>query len=159
MHITSLMRCDIDWVCELDQTVYEKHWSKEGFVQELNNPYVKNVAIRENLTSKSQGVAYLFYSLLGLDCYITNIVVSPSHRRRGLAKKMIQEVIRRAGLDHQKRVVLDVRVSNHIAISLYRSLGFLVLAERNGFYSDGENAYTMEIELHLKLKQSGNDSF
>ena len=41
MHITSLMRCDIDWICELDQKAYKKYWSKEGFVQELNNPYVK----------------------------------------------------------------------------------------------------------------------
>jgi ribosomal-protein-alanine N-acetyltransferase len=42
-----------------------------------------------------------------------------------------------------ERVVLEVRVSNHAAISLYEKFGFKKVAQRPRYYADGENADIM----------------
>ncbi|WP_054842224.1 GNAT family N-acetyltransferase [Vulcanisaeta distributa] len=47
------------------------------------------------------------------------------------------------GIDH---VILEVRVSNTPAITLYRKLGFDVNGVLRSYYNDGEDAYLMILE-------------
>ena len=65
---------------------------------------------------------------------ITNIAVSPEHRRRGFG-----EAVTRALLDYAAErgivsVSLEVRESNAAAIALYEKLGFERRGVRKGFY-------------------------
>jgi ribosomal-protein-alanine acetyltransferase len=72
---------------------------------------------------------------------ILNVAVDPPFRRRGVARKLIQEVF--AG--HRGNVFLEVRQSNLAARKLYHSLGFETIAIRKGYYSDsGEPAIVMK---------------
>jgi ribosomal-protein-alanine N-acetyltransferase len=72
---------------------------------------------------------------------ILNIAVDPRFRRRGVARKLIQEVL--AGFEGT--VFLEVRQSNAAARKLYHSLGFETMAVRKEYYSDsGEAAIVMK---------------
>jgi len=72
---------------------------------------------------------------------ILNVAVDPPFRRRGVARKLIQEVF--AG--HRGNVFLEVRQSNVAARKLYHSLGFETIAIRKDYYSDsGEPAIVMK---------------
>ena len=42
-----------------------------------------------------------------------------------------------------KRIILQVRISNEIAISLYKSLGFKVNKVSEKYYENEENTYEM----------------
>jgi len=58
-----------------------------------------------------------------------------------------------------KVVVLEVRPSNHHALTLYESFGFRVVGRRHGYYYDtGEDALVMEIALSAQPTSPGNQA-
>ncbi|BDA79874.1 hypothetical protein LPTSP3_g28040 [Leptospira kobayashii] len=64
------------------------------------------------------------------DClYLGHIAVSESERKKGIAKEMMRYAI--SANPKSKKISLDVSVENEPAISLYKSLGFQVIATRN----------------------------
>jgi polysaccharide biosynthesis protein PslH len=60
---------------------------------------------------------------------ILNLAVDPQHRRRGIAMRLIEQELSRAGT-----WFLEVRESNAAAIELYQMLGFRVAGRREGYY-------------------------
>ncbi|AXA52293.1 N-alpha-acetyltransferase 10/11 [Malassezia restricta] len=81
--------------------------------------------------------------------HVTSISVLRSHRRLGLANKLMklsQTAMRDVfGANH---VSLHVRESNRAAISLYtQALGFQVQGTEASYYADGENALSMRLLL------------
>lgn len=74
---------------------------------------------------------------------ITSVAVSPDHRRKGLALKMIQK-FESLLPDDTENIFLEARESNHAARSLYEKSGFSVISVRKNFYrSPLENAVVM----------------
>ena len=60
-----------------------------------------------------------------------NIAVADTHRRRGIARMLVEELIRQ--LDAYQ-LTLEVRASNSPAIALYESLGFVQVGLRKNYY-------------------------
>ena len=60
-----------------------------------------------------------------------NIAVAEHCRRRGIARMLVEELIRR--LDAYQ-LSLEVRASNSPAIALYESLGFTQVGLRKNYY-------------------------
>ena len=60
-----------------------------------------------------------------------NIAVGEGFRRRGIARMLVEELIRR--LDAYQ-LTLEVRASNAPAIALYESLGFTQVGLRKNYY-------------------------
>ncbi len=61
---------------------------------------------------------------------ILNLAVAPDQRRRGIARRLLQEELLRAGGEWY----LEVRESNAAAIGLYASVGFKIAGRRPGYY-------------------------
>ncbi len=83
----------------------------------------------------------------GLKARVASLAVLPSDRRRGLGRRLLDEVLSRLRDRDVSSVVLEVRPSNEPAQNLYRDLGFELVGVKPGYYSDGEDAYVMELEL------------
>ncbi|KIK57561.1 hypothetical protein GYMLUDRAFT_172553 [Collybiopsis luxurians FD-317 M1] len=84
--------------------------------------------------------------------HINSISVMRSHRRLGLAKKLM-ELSQEAMISVYKAnyVSLHVRETNKAAIGLYRdTLGFEAVEVEKGYYADGENAYMMRLNLKIE---------
>jgi len=75
--------------------------------------------------------------------HIVSIAVLPQARRQGAAKALINKALEGMAYYRAKQGFLEVRVTNEIAISLYKQLGFEITRTINGYYSDGEDAYVM----------------
>lgn len=75
--------------------------------------------------------------------HIVSIAVLPQARRKGAAKALIIRALEGMTYYRAKQGFLEVRVTNEIAISLYKQLGFEITRTINGYYSDGEDAYVM----------------
>ena len=75
--------------------------------------------------------------------HITTIGVAPEHRRRGLAERMLAELDRSLIERGITSIVLEVRVGNTAAQSLYRTCGFLITQQISQYYNDGEDGYLM----------------
>ena len=65
---------------------------------------------------------------------ITNIAVSPSYRRSGVAEALLKELERRARLKDVTVFFLEVRQSNEAAKRLYEKLGYSPIGVRKRFY-------------------------
>lgn len=79
---------------------------------------------------------------------IMNVAVRKEYRRKGVAGKLMKELLSRAEKRGAARFILEVREGNLPAIRLYESLGFLHAGRRRNFYSDpAEDALIMIKEI------------
>ena len=81
--------------------------------------------------------------------HITSLSVMRTHRRLGLAEKLMRQSQRAmAEIYGAQYVSLHVRVSNVAALHLYRdTLGFTVDKTEAKYYADGEDAFSMRMDL------------
>ncbi|MDQ7039281.1 MAG: ribosomal protein S18-alanine N-acetyltransferase [Aquificota bacterium] len=126
-------------------------WSEEAMQREFRLPY----SLRFVVESGGEIVAYAFVWLIKGEAFLMTLAVAPEWRGKGVGKWFLRKIVER--LKGKAEVVsLDVRKSNIPAIRLYRSLGFKVVRERLRFYSDGENALLMELQLD-KIEMHAGD--
>ncbi len=78
---------------------------------------------------------------------IMSIAVKKEFRRRGIGKMLLREAIKKAKEKGSRRLLLEVRVSNVAAQQLYKKFGFRVVGVLESYYSDGESAYLMNLDL------------
>lgn len=81
--------------------------------------------------------------------HITSLSVMRTHRRLGIAEKLMRNSQRAmAEVFNAEYVSLHVRMSNNAALHLYRdTLGFTVEKTESKYYADGEDAYAMRMDL------------
>lgn len=87
--------------------------------------------------------------------HITSLSVMRTHRRLGIAERLMRMSQRAMGeVYNADYVSLHVRMSNTAALHLYRdTLGFEVEKIENKYYADGEDAYAMRMDLKdLQIK-------
>jgi ribosomal-protein-alanine N-acetyltransferase len=87
----------------------------------------------------------------GRTCRVLSIGVSPEDRRRGIATRMMQAaeaISRERGMT---TIRLEVSTRNFGAIELYRALGYRTDGVLYGYYSWGEDAYSMGKSVSERL--------
>ena len=78
------------------------------------------------------------------ECYIANVAVKSTHRKKGYGQLLIENALTVAEDNSCAFITLEVRISNSPAISLYEKCGFEKVGERKNFYScPTENALIM----------------
>ncbi|EEH07161.1 conserved hypothetical protein [Histoplasma capsulatum G186AR] len=95
--------------------------------------------------------------------HITSLSVMRTHRRLGIAERLMKMSQRAMAESHRAEYVsLHVRVSNNAALHLYRdTLGFEVEKIEAKYYADGEDAYAMRMNLRslwIKEERGGGTS-
>jgi ribosomal-protein-alanine N-acetyltransferase len=82
------------------------------------------------------------------ELHLTDLGVTAAARRRGLARGLVNELVREGRQLGSRVVLLEVRASNAPALALYRALGFEELDRRARYYADtGEDAVVMQLVL------------
>ncbi|MGQ9759718.1 MAG: ribosomal protein S18-alanine N-acetyltransferase [Candidatus Methanomethylicaceae archaeon] len=79
--------------------------------------------------------------------HVVSIAVKKDLRGRGIGKNLLTEIINRLKAMGAKKIRIEVRESNTVAISLYRKMGFVEKERVVGYYPDGETALVMFLEL------------
>lgn len=132
--IRELMMEDIDQVCALEEMVFSMPWHKQSFIEMVENKdalyLVAEEADRPGIVLACCGLR----SIVG-EGDISNVVVHPDHRKQGIARQMLTELLKRGNEQFGiKAYTLEVRKSNEAAIRLYRHLGFVSEGIRRNFY-------------------------
>jgi ribosomal-protein-alanine N-acetyltransferase len=82
------------------------------------------------------------------ELHLTDLGVTASFRRRGLARLLLSALRAEGMRDGARVILLEVRESNAPALGLYEALGFVELDRRARYYDDtGEDAVVMQLEL------------
>lgn len=79
--------------------------------------------------------------------HLISIAVMPRFQHQGIGEALMREVMNALVGYEAKEFYLEVRVTNAVAVGLYRKLGFQVSRLLQGYYSDGEDAYLMSRKL------------
>lgn len=74
---------------------------------------------------------------------VENIAVSEAYRKSGVGSAILKELCRQAKDRGAKKVFLEVRVSNYIAMKMYLKCGFVGVYARTRYYTDGEDCLVM----------------
>ncbi len=76
--------------------------------------------------------------------HVVSVAVLPKFRRAGLGIKLMNNAMEALKTDYEaKEIILEVRVTNLPAISLYEKLGFEKIRTIKTYYRDGEAAMLM----------------
>jgi [ribosomal protein S18]-alanine N-acetyltransferase len=78
---------------------------------------------------------------------ILMLAVKESYRKQGIGSSLLTDFINEMKQQNVTNVELEVRTSNKRALRFYQARGFLLQEMLQGFYQNGENAYSMRKEL------------
>jgi len=118
-----------------------ENYTKETFKHLLTEPDILSYQIR---TAENQMVGFVFIAVHNEKIgHITTIGVAPEHRKRGLAKLLLQQAEKALKVRDFDSVVLEVRVSNYIAQNLYHRLDYNIIQKLENYYTNSEDAYMM----------------
>ena len=97
-----------------------------------------------NITASNYVAGYVITGFMTDEAHILGIAVRGSLRGKGIGELLLISSIEIAIRNQSRVSTLEVRVSNHVAQSLYTKYGFKQVGERKGYYTDNhENAYIM----------------
>ncbi len=140
LELIELNDTHIDEVAEIEKNTFPMPWSKDAFQKELDNKTAKYFVA----SFEGQVVGYGGVWNVSNEGFITNIAVREEFKKLGIGKKIVTKLIDYIKQDNGIGISLEVRVSNAIAIDLYKKLGFEIEGTRKNFYSDNnEDAYVM----------------
>ena len=122
-----------------------ENYTKQIFKYLLTDPQILSYKI---VTAEKRIAGFIFISFKNESVgHITTIGIAPEHRKRGLAKKLLEHAensLRKKGFDS---IVLEVRVSNYIAQNLYHRLDYTIIQKIYNYYGNDEDAYLMSKNL------------
>lgn len=128
---------DAQQMAALDRICFTVPWSLESFEQELT-VNDKAIYIVAEIDGQLAGYAGMWQILD--EGHITNVAVSPEHRRQGIAAAVLNTLIVEGGRRGIRAFTLEVRASNVAAQELYRGFGFQTAGIRPGYYEDNKEA-------------------
>lgn len=137
--VIAMEREHISQVAEIEKICFSEPWSEETVLDAFEKGTKFFVATLGSLV-----VGYVGISCIIDEGYITNIAVLPEYRNKGIATALLNRLFSLASDTALSFISLEVRESNHNAISLYEKMEFKNEGLRKNFYSNPkENALIM----------------
>ena len=127
----------IDEVYEIDKASVPIPWSKNSIEEEMNNMLAKFIVAKDD--EKVVGFAMCWYVMD--ECHIGNIAVLPEYRKQKIATRLLDNLLEDCKKHGTNYLMLEVRVSNQPAISLYKKLGFEETVVRKKYYKNPDGTY------------------
>lgn len=135
---------DIDFIASAVEAGFVDGWNKNMILSAINGGRF------HALIAEECGVLIGFLTYTnGLDGVfdLEDLFVLPSQRKKGAGGALVSEFIDLARERGGKKIFLEVRKNNAVAVSLYGKFGFEKISERAKYYADGETAEVMLKEI------------
>ena len=126
--IRFMTRTDVEDVFAIESMVNDFSWSRSILLDCLRVGYGCFVL---EVSGSVEG--FVIISIVNNECHFLNLCISSKYQSKGYGKKLIEFVIFIAQ-QKCKRLWLEVRQSNFIAINLYKNLGFEQISIRKNYY-------------------------
>lgn len=144
MRIRKLVLEDAPAIAELEKRCFSDPWSEKSIASEVHNPLAYWLVAEDG----GEILGYIGSQSVLDAADVMNLAVSPDHRRKGIGEKLIKALTRHLQEHGVIALLLEVRVSNAPAISLYEKLGFVQVGRRPRYYTNPrEDALILRKEL------------
>ena len=153
---------DLTDVAAMEKEMFSDAWSVEALTDSIRYPYnhillistegeIRPLVSEEDVADsfvvgeeEQKTAGYLIYADPSEEAELHRIAVRPEYQRRGLAGKLMAELLRRTGnltQDEQpetKSIFPEVRAGNVAALALYSACDFQEIDRRKNYYHDPE---------------------
>jgi tRNA threonylcarbamoyladenosine biosynthesis protein TsaB len=146
LRIDQLTSADLGPLDVIERRCFPHPWSPAMYAEELRRGADDGVHLAaRDAAQQGRLVGAALGARIGDSWHIMNVLVDPTMRRRGIAARLVEELLRQTGeLGAGDGWTLEVRTGNTGAIELYERLGFVNSGVRPGYYTDtGEDALIM----------------
>lgn len=124
---------DLETVVAMEAANRPAPWTESVFRDELS---AEN---RIYLAADQDGVVgWGGLMLVGDEAHVTNLLVDPEWRRRGIGLELMLALIEAAVSEGARHLTLEVRSTNEEARRLYARLGLAPVGVRRGYYGDDD---------------------
>lgn len=130
MIIAKMNEAHVAEVAALEAHCFSEPWSEKSVASELTNPLSLWLVALEG----ENVIGYVGSQTVMGWTDMMNVAVHPDHRRRGVGKALIEELIRQLQAQGSENLTLEVRASNENARALYALLGFAEVGRRKNYY-------------------------
>jgi ribosomal-protein-alanine N-acetyltransferase len=140
---------DMPAVTALEKASFRNPWSPELLRRELDHDWSTILLAEEPQPDGGRRLLGLaIFWIVQDEVHVLNVATAPEHRRRGVGRAVMEEVLARGRARRCALATLEVRRSNEAAIGLYKSLGFRPVGVRPNYYVDeGEDAIVMVLDF------------
>ena len=115
-------------------------------IRDVDTTYSNPFSRKIEYVIDNNSVGYLEYSLIYDRMEIDNFLVLDEYRNMGIGTKLLAHLVSLAINYRVINITLEVRVSNDVAINLYKKFGFREVALRKYYYGD-EDGILMEKQV------------
>ncbi len=142
--IRSFELIDFDEIMEIEKEAFNDPCSKNLYIYDFqNNPYSEYY----KLILEDRIIGFFGLWIIYENAQITTIAVSPKYQGLGYGKTMMNFIINHVKEANCLNITLEVRVTNEIAIKMYKSYGFYEVVSRKNYYENGDDAYLMKFDV------------
>ncbi|HLE54863.1 MAG TPA: N-acetyltransferase [Thermoplasmata archaeon] len=132
---------DLDALYEVELACFQEHRFRKDHLGWILTNEKALTLVEETKEGKLLGALMLLFE--GAACRVLSVAVVPEARRRGIGTKMMQATEDAARERGSSVVRLEVSTQNLGAVEFYRGLGYRTDGVLYGYYSWGEDAYSM----------------
>lgn len=144
MEIMTMTREYVAPIAELEKLCFSDPWSERSVASELDNP----LSLWLVAVEQGQVAGYVGSQSVLDSADMMNLAVAPDYRGRGIATELVNTLTENLKEKNIQSLLLEVRVSNTPAISLYKKLGFQEVGRRPRYYEKPrEDALILRKEL------------
>ena len=130
MMITEMNASHVPQVAALEKICFADPWSEMSIASELQSLWSYWLVATED----DRVIGYVGSQSSIDEADIMNVAVHPDFRRRGVAEALIIRLVSDLKERGIHALLLEVRVSNTPAITLYEKLGFSQVGRRKNYY-------------------------
>ena len=120
---------DIDRVVAIEEESNPVPWTIKNFKDCIEKGYYSLV-----LKEDKKVIGFAILSVSTEESHLLNIGLTSLKRGRGLGRELLEKMIMAAEVMGSKKIFLEVRISNVIAIDLYKASGFKEVGLRKKYY-------------------------
>lgn len=134
---------DIPSLLSIENALFQDEaWSKEVFESEF--ALLGTTRTYRVVEENKEIVAYFGLAIVDDTADITTIAVRTDFQGRGIGRKLMQEILDIAASRNLRKIMLEVKPENLVAISLYQKFDFEVIGLRRNYYGPSKDALTMQ---------------
>ena len=140
---------DFDHVLENEGRSYAYPWTRGIFADCLAASHECWI-----VTNFDENVGHGILSVAAGEAHLLNVCIRRDRQGRGYGRELVLYMIERARARAADVIFLEVRPSNHVARTLYDTLGFNEIGTRENYYRvDGghEDACVLALQLNLDV--------
>lgn len=135
---------DVQSVSEIESVCFSDPWSPDTIKEGQKNRFDTWLVLLEGDTV----IGFLILRIIAFEGELLRIALRPEYRGRGLAKKLMDQLVEYSIHNSVNSLFLEVRNSNETARNLYRFYGFIETGIRKNYYKNPqEDAVVMCLDL------------